>query len=122
MNRRGFLTGLVSTLAAPAIVRAELLMPVKVVAPFDPMEAYYKLLNTMVNNLSEQVAKSIMNDGHGGSFPFGIRSLVGFKIHHDNITEGASCQIYPYQPLKIKPIWARGLFIDRPIKSPTNGF
>jgi hypothetical protein len=34
-SRRGFITGLTSLLAAPALVRAESLMPVKVI-PFDP--------------------------------------------------------------------------------------
>jgi hypothetical protein len=29
MNRRGFLTGLIATLAAPAIVRSGLIMPIK---------------------------------------------------------------------------------------------
>jgi len=37
MNRRGFLTGLVSLIAAPAIVRATSLMPIKV------LEAEYGL-------------------------------------------------------------------------------
>jgi hypothetical protein len=34
-SRRGFITGLTSLLAAPALVRAESLMPVKVI-PFEP--------------------------------------------------------------------------------------
>lgn len=35
--RRTFLTGLLSALAAPAIVRADSLMPVKLFVPFDPL-------------------------------------------------------------------------------------
>lgn len=117
MNRRGFLTGLVSTLAAPAIVRAELLMPIKAIVPFDPMEAYYKLMNAMIDGLAEQVAYNIMHGSPHNEMGF----FAGLKISHNNVTEGTSCQIYPYQPLKIKPIWASDLFLDNPIRSPTNG-
>ena len=40
IGRRGFITGLVSLVAAPAIVRAGNLMPVKVIEPLDLSECY----------------------------------------------------------------------------------
>ena len=42
-SRRAFITGLVSLIAAPAIVRATSLMPVKVMPPAEDMNALLKL-------------------------------------------------------------------------------
>ncbi len=52
MNRRGFLTGLVSALAAPAIVRASSLMPVRVMPDTDWLDAAYAMTrDQMTKNL-----------------------------------------------------------------------
>lgn len=52
LNRRKLITGLISFVAAPAIVRASSLMPVKVMDSFDPQEAFNKLMNKYLENSS----------------------------------------------------------------------
>lgn len=49
MNRRGFITRLTSIIAAPAIVRIELIMPVKAVESILPYEV--KLINHLPDGL-----------------------------------------------------------------------
>lgn len=43
LSRRSLITGLISFVAAPAIVRASSLMPVKVIDSFDPEEVMVRL-------------------------------------------------------------------------------
>lgn len=101
LHRRGFMTGLVSALAAPAIVHAGNLMPVKqiLLRPFT-LDDFNKILGPMINQLAEQVAKDILNYG---------TSPLGFRLQASNFTEtvGESASFVKYQPLNIKPMWAK---------------
>jgi hypothetical protein len=48
LNRRGFITGLISLVAAPAIVRVQSIMPVKALATVpDPLPAYYEPIGVL---------------------------------------------------------------------------
>ena len=49
INRRSLITGLISFVAAPAIVRVESLMPVKVIKQFNPEELWDKITNFAYN-------------------------------------------------------------------------
>jgi len=49
INRRSLITGLISFVAAPAIVRVESLMPMKVVKQFNPEELLNELTNFAYN-------------------------------------------------------------------------
>ncbi len=52
INRRSLITGLISfAVTAPAIVRADSLMPVKVMTPIMTLDNYAKLINPMVDRL-----------------------------------------------------------------------
>lgn len=65
LSRRGLITGLISLAAAPAIVRASSLMPVKMILPADPLAAtispsqYQALLNVRMNAAYELLAKQM---------------------------------------------------------------
>lgn len=52
LPRRKFITGLVSLMAAPAIVRASSLMPVKVVTQLTPEEIYGKIFDNYINKIA----------------------------------------------------------------------
>lgn len=67
INRRGLITGLISLAAAPAIVRASSLMPVKVVKDdFLTIAEYYDaILKPMIDDLVKRVELDIVY-GSGG--------------------------------------------------------
>lgn len=54
INRRGLITGLISLAAAPAIVRASSLMPVKVIRQITPQD----ILNLWMSDYAAQMQKA----------------------------------------------------------------
>jgi hypothetical protein len=60
LNRRSLITGLISLVAAPAIVRAGSLMPVKVMQPQSYLQTMNKYLDTGVFSPEEVRALSEM--------------------------------------------------------------
>lgn len=60
-TRRGFITGLISLVAAPAIVRASSLMPVKVLPPDDLLD----LLKRRIADVEAEAFRNIRNNLYG---------------------------------------------------------
>lgn len=80
LNRRGFLGGLITALVAPAIVRIDSIMPVRqvVLTPKDFLtldEFSERILAPMMNNLANQVAKSIMDVSNANDHPYYVNLL-----------------------------------------------
>jgi hypothetical protein len=68
-GRRGFITGLVSLIAAPAIVRAGSLMPVKtMIEPvlFEDFCSNSRIFDVLMRNTEHQVNRAMMNLGAFG--------------------------------------------------------
>lgn len=65
MNRRGLITGLISFVAAPAIVRASSLMPVKAMKQFDLDDYYSQIFYPMLDRLKQTIISQYcyMEDG-----------------------------------------------------------
>lgn len=63
-SRRGFITGLVALVAAPAVVRVASLMPVsapKLVTPFDAAQALYNQWSSeIIQRFTEAVAQDLL--------------------------------------------------------------
>lgn len=96
LHRRKFLVGLVSALAAPAIVHAGNLMPIKRVVQAlteDEMhEILCKLMNTTIKNWQEKIAAGVLNrsDVEINRFDW----LIGTK----------------FSTFGIQPIWAKDFY------------
>ena len=80
LRRRGFIGGLASRLAAPAIIRTPgLLMPVRVVPPevnwtsYPPPSNWAEIVNTTFRNRNPELYKSLMQHnillGHFQGYP-----------------------------------------------------
>jgi hypothetical protein len=63
LSRRAFFTGLGAVLAAPVIVRASSIMPVR---PIDPMVEFTALINSKMAELEERLKKDIFATVWGG--------------------------------------------------------
>jgi len=62
IGRRGFITGLISLAAAPAIVRASSLMPVKVMEPVDPLALVQQHLDAAYARLRDDLNRELYGD------------------------------------------------------------
>jgi len=60
INRRSLITGLISFVAAPAIVRAESLMKVKVITTFTVEESWQRILDYEIDKLAKRVGLDIL--------------------------------------------------------------
>lgn len=82
MNRRGFLTGLVSALAAPAIVRAELLMPVRSIVRPEPFFLYSDHGLTLGDfiELRDLLIASHVPPGPDGNYYYVVSSQQGGRV------------------------------------------
>lgn len=58
-SRRVFLTGLVSALAAPAIVRAGSLMPIRAPKLFIPLDLLHQRMNELYARANAEMRKNI---------------------------------------------------------------
>lgn len=66
ITRRGLITGLISLIAAPAIVRIENLMPVKVTMPnFIILDDYYsRILGPYMQELKDRLERDLLFGGN----------------------------------------------------------
>lgn len=62
-SRRSFFTGLASLIAAPAIVRAGSLMPVKAPRVVFTLADYDRIMKPILDKMAQQIADNIMNGG-----------------------------------------------------------
>lgn len=90
LHRRGFITGLASALAAPAIVHAGNLMPVKSPKVLT-MADYRKLMNEMLD--------LYVKEWHQ-------RTIIWSQINDIWPTRGTT-DVYNPLGMKIKPIWVK---------------
>lgn len=109
LHRRGFMTGLVSTLAAPAIVHAGNLMPIKSTKVLT-MADYHKLMNEMldlyVKEWHQRVADLIYQQlDHNGLVGTIIRSQIS-----DIWSTRGTMDVYNPLGIKIKPIWTKDFY------------
>lgn len=80
MNRRGFLGGILAACAAPAIVKAELLMPVrKIIVPaytcFVPVDVYAEILK------HGDTVPAKLYAGEVGVISHGIRFIESSRLY-----------------------------------------
>lgn len=103
INRRGLITGLISLVAAPAIVRASSLMPVKVIKPISYMtldDYAERIMLPMIEKMQEQIASSIM---YGESyFKYSLNGIAPVIEPIANnrifISKEEALKIWPYRP------------------------
>lgn len=88
IHRRSFITGLVSALAAPAIVHAGNLMPIKTVKVLT-VEDWLKIMNEMVYDYHKKVYDAICASSETTSF-------------------GTLMTFYPN--LNVQPVWAKDFY------------
>jgi hypothetical protein len=86
IQRRNFLIGLGSLLAAPAIVRVQSIMPVKVVKQFTLDDYAELILKPMVNRLQDSMANDIFNH-QCDTFGYYLLHDDEIKIRKVTITE-----------------------------------
>lgn len=76
LSRRGLITGLISLAAAPAIVRVESLMPIKVIEPIMTLEDYVnRVMSPLIEKLHQQMIDEVM---------YGTSDLVAIQYMYDN--------------------------------------
>lgn len=111
LHRRKFLVGLASALAAPAIVHAANLMPVKstkilTMADYDYNKLMNEILDLYVKEWHQRVADSIYQqsgrDGLAGTL---IRSQISDIWSTKGITD-----VYNPFGIEIKPVWAKDFY------------
>lgn len=73
ISRRSFFTGLVAAIAAPAIVRAGSLMPVKSMPSVDDLE---RLLQERMNEAYRLMDRSITEILYSDQSPYPIRYMI----------------------------------------------
>lgn len=101
INRRGLITGLISLAAAPAIVRATSLMPVKVIKPVITLEDYANLIfKPMIDDLVKRVELDIVY-GSGGYRVESIDDSVIFTPVHNYLKLDQSISAKDVDPVKI---------------------
>lgn len=86
INRRKLITGLISFAAAPAIVRASSLMPVKVMDSFDPKMAWDRIIE-YVEPLDYNFYDSIQWSLHQIDKITGIRTITPISSKDFNIED-----------------------------------
>lgn len=59
LERRQFITGLISLVAAPAIIRAGSLMPVKVMEPINNQDLWFRYLNEILEPMAKELVRSM---------------------------------------------------------------
>jgi len=121
MNRRKFLTAALSIVAAPAVVRADILMPIKVI-PFEPYmllrghsfwtgEPHEVRLYEDANNPASFVGNDFFQRYIKAHREFSdLPSQVG--IAHTREDEKAMRMIEPAQPTAWQPIKKRSVAFD----------
>ena len=86
INRRSLITGLISFVAAPAIVRVESLMPVKVVKPMTHDEMLKAIMQPFLQEWEKRIADAIIYGNvyaKGDEFG-GLQLLTAKDIYLDN--------------------------------------
>lgn len=68
-SRRSFITGLASIIAAPAIVRAASLMPVKIIQPVDEQDIY-ALLAQRLRDIEQVTIRGMTDNLYGPGVHF----------------------------------------------------
>lgn len=76
MNRREIIKGLISFVAAPAIVRVDNIMPVKVVRIWSKKEMIEAVINAQITGVDEILIKAFKNTIIYGSGGFGAESIA----------------------------------------------
>ena len=101
INRRGLITGLISLAAAPAIVRASSIMPVKVIKSTLTLEEYANLvLKPMIDDLVKRIELDLVY-GSGGFSVENINDSVIFTPVHNYLKLDQSISAKNVDPIKI---------------------
>jgi hypothetical protein len=75
--RRSFITGLIAMVAAPAIVRAGSLMPVKAMPSVDDIHALLEArINDCVKIMARNLSETLYGDLPGRAFNAGLSGLI----------------------------------------------
>lgn len=82
LSRRGFITGLAATFAAPAIVRASSLMPVKAMPAEDNLAVMQKLLEARLSDAYRVTKKHMDQMLYGDTFSRTFTLGDESKIEH----------------------------------------
>lgn len=104
MNRRGFITGLMSLVcAAPAIVSAPSLMPVRAVHVSDPdnIEAILKLLDRRIDEAHNAIALAMNQALYGGydQSAIGLANLMQEPVKVIGIADSPYIRFGGFEPL-----------------------